>query len=215
MTGNPNSDLWRVAGIRARQGPVWNFSVAAGTAVWIPDSDDDGLDWLDWLLGLTAPPEGTVHWQGRDWQAYSPDAAGAARGTIGCVLTTGGALANLDMDENVWLPARIHRRPDAAAEIETWARRFRCWPLPARRPAVVRERERQRLLWTRAFAGRPLALVLERPLRNMPEEDRRLFLAAVADVRAAGCAVVWLEETLAEDVRAALAPLTVITPEPA
>jgi len=27
--------------------------------------------------------------------------------------------------------------------------------------------------------------------------------------------VIWLEETLAEDVRAALAPLTVITPEPA
>jgi len=142
MTGNPNSELWRVAGVRARQGPVWNFSVAAGAAAWIPDSDDDGLDWLDWLLGLTTPPEGAVHWQGRDWQAYSPDAASAARGTIGCVLTTGGALANLDMDENVWLPARIHRRTGAAAEIETWARRFRCWPLPARRPAVVRERER-------------------------------------------------------------------------
>ena len=44
-------------------------------------------------------------------------------------------------------------------------------------------------------------------LREVPVEDRVLFLKAVRQVRAEGRAVVWLEETLEADVRAALEPV--------
>lgn len=210
-----SSGLIRAALLQGPQlGPDWTFAVSPGGALWIPDGADDGMAWLDWLTGIEPPPAGAVFWKGVDWTARSPDEAAAERGRIGCVFGSGGLLANLDMDENVWLPARIHRRADAGAEIEKWARRFRCWPLPPERAPAVRERDRRRLLWTRAFSGRPEALVLERPLRDMPAEDRSLFLQAVAELRAEGCAVVWLEEVLDAEVRAALAPLAVAAPGP-
>ena len=72
---------------------------------------------------------------------------------------------------------------------------------------MVKERDRRRLLWTRAFSGEPELLVLERPLREVPVEDRALFLKAVRQVRAEGRAVVWLEKTLEADVRATLEPV--------
>lgn len=78
---------------------------------------------------------------------------------------------------------------------------------------MVRERNRRGLLWTRAFSGNPETLVLERPLREASAEERSLFLEAVGQVRAAGCAVVWLEESLDAETRAALAPLTCAAPE--
>jgi ABC-type sugar transport system ATPase subunit len=215
MDDKESSDLIRVAEVKGEpQGSVWNFAVSPGGALWIPDDENDEMPWLDWLTGIEPPPEGEVFWQGVEWRARAPVDASAERGQIGCVFGTGGVVANLDMDENVWLPARMHRREGALESIEKWARFFGCWPLPAERAPAVRERDRRRILWTRAFAGSPKALVLERPVREMPSEDRALFLKAVKEVRAAGCAVIWLDETLDADTRAALAPLDCAAPKP-
>jgi ABC-type branched-subunit amino acid transport system ATPase component len=216
MDSRDSSAVIRVAALQGPSlGRPWSFAVPPGGALWIPDDVDSDLAWLDWLTGIEPPPAGEVYWKGVEWRRRGPDAAAAERARIGCVFATGGLVANLDMDENVWLPSRIHRREGAAAAIEKWARFFRCWPLPPERAPAVRERDRRRLQWARAFAGAPEALVLERPLRDMPDEDGALFRQAVAGVRAAGCAVVWLEETLDAETRAALAPLACPAPEPA
>ena len=209
MDETESSELIRVAAVQgpALTGPAWSFAVPRGGSVWIPDGEDSGMAWLDWVTGIEPPPAGEVFWKGVEWRARGADEASAERGRMGCVFAAGGVVANLDMDENVWLPARIHRREGAAAGIEQWARYFGVWPLPAERWPAVSERNRRRLLWTRALAGKPEALVLERPLRDAPAEDRGLFLRAVQDLRAAGCAVVWLDETLDADARAALGPL--------
>lgn len=213
MDGEKSSELIRAEGVRgAAPGPAWSFALAPGAATWIPAGEDSGLAWLDWLTGIEPPPHGQTFWKGVEWRDRDPAAAAAERGRIGCVFADGGLLANLDMDENVWLPARIHRRADAAAAIEEWARFFGVWPLPAERAPAVRELDRRKLAWTRAFAGRPEALVLERPLRGAPAEAAALLRAAVARVRASGCAVVWLEEDLDAETRAALAPLAVAAP---
>ena len=209
-----SSELIRAEAVRgAAPGPAWSFALAPGAALWIPDGEDAGLAWLDWLTGIEPPPHGQVFWKGVEWRDRGPAAAAAERGRLGCVFGAGGLLANLDMDENVWLPARMHRRADAAAAIEEWARFFGVWPLPAERAPALRERDRRKIAWTRAFAGRPEALVLERPLRGVPAEDAALLRSAVARVRAAGCAVVWLEEDLDAETRAALAPLAVAAPD--
>ena len=208
MGESESSELIRVEAVRGTaRGPAWSFAVPRGGAVWISDERDSQLAWLDWLTGIEPPPDGNIFWKGREWREWSPDEASAERGRIGCVFSAGGLLANLDMDENVWLPARMHRREDAGGEIERWARFFGVWPLPAERAPLVRERDRRRILWTRAFAGRPEALVLEQPLREAGAEDRALFLKAVRQVRAAGGAVVWLEAVLDAETRAVLEPL--------
>jgi len=201
-----SSELIRAEAVRGEApGPAWNFSLRRGDALWIPDGGDEGMAWLDWLTGIEPPPEGRVFWKGVEWRDRGPDDASAERGRMGCVFAAGGLLANLDMDENVWLPSRMHRREGAEAAIERWARFFGVWPVPAERAPFVRERDRRKILWTRAFAGEPEALVLERPLREAPAEDRALFLAAVKQVRAAGGAVVWVEESPDAATQAALA----------
>lgn len=197
----------------APQDPAWSFEVPRGGALWISDADSDELVWLDWLTGIAPPPAGRVFWKDVDWRDRAPDEAAAERSRIGCVFATGGLIANLDMDENVWLPARIHRRESAAEAIERWARFFGVWPLPSERAPAVRERDRRRILWVRAFAGKPEALILERPLQNTPAEDRRLLLEAVRQVRAAGCAVIWLQDEMDAETQAALAPLAHAVPQ--
>ena len=214
MDEQDSSDLIRAAAVRGdAPGPAWSFAVPRGGALWIPDDEDAGRPWLDWLTGIAPPPAGEMFWKGVEWRARGPDEAAAERGRLGCVFAAGGVVMNLDMDENVWLPARMHRRAEAAESIEKWARFFGCWPLPPERAPAVRERDRRRLLWTRALAGSPEALILERPLHEAPAEDRSLFLKAVRQARAEGCAVVWLDETVDAETRAALAPLGCAAPE--
>ena len=125
MGESESSELIRVEAVRGGASePAWSFAVPRGGAVWIPDELDSQLAWLDWLTGIEAPPAGNVFWKGREWREWCPDEASTERGRIGCVFSAGGLLANLDMDENVWLPARMHRREGAAEEIERWARYF-------------------------------------------------------------------------------------------
>ena len=210
-----SSELIRVEAVCGpAPGPTWSFSIPRGGAAWIPDGGDSEMAWLDWLTGIEPPAEGQVFWKGVEWRDRGADEASAERGRMGCVFASGGGVMNLDMDENVWLPSRIHGREGAAEAIEKWARFFGCWPLPPERAPAVRDRDRRRILWTRAFSGNPEALVLERPLREVPPEDRTMFLAAVKQIRAGGCAVVWLEETLDAETRAALEPLMDVAPRP-
>ena len=212
MSGE-TSPLWRVQAVAAEAGgPAWSFAVAPGEALWIPDGGENLLNWLDWLTGIESPPCGEVFWKGVEWRARSADAASAERGRMGAVFAGGGLLANLNMDENVWLPARIHRRANAAQDIEKWARFFNVWPLPTVRAPAVRERMRQKLAWTRAFAGQPEALVLERPLREAAAEDRARFLEGGRQLRASGCAVVWIDAELDPATRQALEPLIPAAP---
>ena len=211
-----SSDVIRAAAVRgAAPGPAWSFAVPRGGALWIPDDEDAGRPWLDWLTGIEPPPAGLVFWKGVEWRDRGADESSAERGRMGCAFAAGGLLANLDMDENVWLPSRMHRREGAEAAIERWARFFGVWPLPAERAPLVRERDRRKILWVRAFSGNPEALVLERPLRDVLPEDRALLLEAVRQVRAGGGAVVWLEESLDAETRAALEPLARAAPETA
>lgn len=206
---NPNAGaVLRATAVKGEApGPAWDFSVPRGGALWIPDGGDADMAWLDWLTGIESPPAGEVFWKGVEWRQRGPDEAAAERGRMGCLFAAGGLLANLDMDENIWLPARFHRRAGAAEAIEKWARFFHCWPLSQERAPAVRERDRRKIQWIRALAGNPEALIAERPLRDVPADDRALFLQAVRAARAGGCAVVWLDETMDAETQTALHPL--------
>lgn len=214
MADHDKAELLGAEGVRGACGGDWTFGLRAGEAAWIRDGRDSGMAWLDWLTGIEPPPAGEVRWKGVEWRRRGPGEAAAERGKIGCVFADGGLVANLDMDENVWLPARFHRREGAAEGIERWARHFECWPLPQERLNAVPERMRRRVAWTRAFSCAPELLLLERPLRGAAPEDRRLLLAAVAEARAGGAGVAWVDEELEAEARAALEPAGLAVPEP-
>ena len=215
MDNGATREALRVAGVCSAPGAAsWSFAVERGGAIWIPDGRESGLAWLDWLTGIEPPAAGEVFWKGVEWRRRGADEAAAERGRIGCVFADGGLVANLNMDENVWLPLRMHRRAGAEAQVERWARFFGCWPLPQERGPKLPEALRRRILWTRAFAVHPELLVLERPLRDSSPEDCRLFLNAIGLARGEGCAAVWLDDDLSAETRATLEPLADATPEP-
>ena len=89
-----SSELIRAEAVRgAAPGPAWSFALAPGAALWIPDGEDAGLAWLDWLTGIEPPPHGQVFWKGVEWRDRGPAAAAAERGRLGCVFAAGGLLA--------------------------------------------------------------------------------------------------------------------------
>ena len=111
MGENESSELIRAEAVQgASRGPAWSFAVPRGGALWIPDGGDSEMAWLDWLTGIEPPPAGRVFWKGVEWRDRGADESSAERGRMGCTFAAGDLLANLDMDENAWLPARMHRR---------------------------------------------------------------------------------------------------------
>jgi ABC-type lipoprotein export system ATPase subunit len=193
-------------GLRLAPGaPTHDFDLRPGTAVFLEESAEAlapaAPRWLDLLLGIEIPdPDecGEVLWRGRPWAEIPPDDASAARGECGVVPSGGGLLTNLDMDENVWLPALWHRREDAEAAF------FGCAPLPQARIHAVASGMRRRIAWTRAFAGKPAVLVLEDATEGVSAETRRLLLDACRRKLAEGCAIAWIAPSLDPDVAAAL-----------
>lgn len=192
-----------------------DFDLRPGTAVFLEEAGDaiaaGAPRWLDLLLGLAIPdPDecGKVLWKGRPWGEIPPDEASAARGGCGVVPSGGGLLTNLDMDENAWLPALWHRRPDAAEELGKWSVFFGCAPLPQARAHAVASGLRRRIAWTRAFAGHPAVLFLEDADAGASDDDRRILLDACRLKLSEGCAIVWIAQTLDPDAAAALAPLS-------
>lgn len=145
--------------------------------------------------GLLAPEEGVVEFLGEDWRALPPDRAARARARIGRVFESHGWLSNLDMDENITLPQRVHaRRPPAEilAEAEALARSFGLPGLPPVRPSTMNGSELRRCEWVRAFAGHPDLVLLEDPLLEAGAEYRPALLAAVRALRARGGAGLWI-----------------------
>lgn len=199
-------------GLRLAPGaPVRDFELHPGTAVFLEESAEARTPgaprWLDLLLGLETPDPGEcgeVLWRGRPWAEIPPDDASAARGECGVVPSGGGLLTNLDMDENAWLPALWHRRPDAGNALAEWSAFFGCAPMPQARAHAVPAVIRRRIAWTRAFAGRPAVLVLENPTDGATPADRDLLLAACRRKLDEGCAVAWIAPSLEPDAASAL-----------
>lgn len=197
--------------------PAVDFDLRPGTALYLEESADapaDGARWLDLLLGLELPdPDecGTAFYRGRPWAELPPDEAASARGAFGALPRGGGLLMNLDMDENVWLPARWHRHPDAEDSIVGWSAFFGCSPLPQERAPAVSPSHRRRIAWTRAFACNPAAILLENPDDGTFPADRQLLLSACRRALDAGSAIVWIAPSLAPDVAAALSPVQPIS----
>jgi ABC-type branched-subunit amino acid transport system ATPase component len=149
----------------------------------------------DLATGLLAPEEGTIAFDGRDWSSMPADESCAARGRIARVFSGTAWISNLDVIENILLPA-LHHTGRPAGELreaaDALARRFGLDGVPAGRPAWTDAHDLQVCQWVRALLlPRDLA-VLEDPLRHAADEEAAAWRAALDEARAAGLAVLWI-----------------------
>lgn len=158
---------------------------------------NEQLPLADLAEGLLCPAEGRVSFQGEAWTTMLPEQVLQRRAQIGRVFDGHGWISNLNVNENVTLSQRHNtRRPNAEilAEAEALARAFGLSELPKIRPALVPHQDLRRAEWIRAFLGRPLLVLLERPMQGVPLEHLPRLISAVREACVQKAAVLWLTD---------------------
>lgn len=173
-----------------------SLRLAGGEWACLSASDPEEIQaWGDLILGLGSSGADRVSFLSRPWGRTSPDEQAALRAQIGRVFAATAWLANLDVDENVLLAALYHtRRPvlEWRRAAEKLAQRVGLDGLPTGRPVLASPDTLQRAQWVRALLRRPRLLVLERPLRSVPDEAAVRLGEVLEEALAGGAAMVWL-----------------------
>ena len=176
----------------------FNARFMPGTAAFIRlESGAARSPLADMAEGILVPGEGAVLFQGEGWSSMPPERALIQRSRIGRVFEDRGWISNLNVNENITLSQRHHtRRPvvEILDEARALASEFGLGALPEVRPAVVPRGDLRRAEWVRAFLGRPMLVMLERPMQGVPSEYLPQLLGAVWKACARGAAVVWISE---------------------
>ncbi|MBI2441470.1 MAG: hypothetical protein HYV35_08880 [Lentisphaerae bacterium] len=155
------------------------------------------LPLADLAQGLLNPTEGSILFQGEDWNTMTAEQALAKRAQTSRVFDGHGWISNLNVNENVTLAQRHHTaRPIAEilAEAEALARAFGLRELPKVRPALMSRQDLRRAEWIRAFLGQPLLVLLERPMRGVAREHLPRLSGAVQAACQRKAAVLWLTD---------------------
>ncbi|MCB9899677.1 MAG: hypothetical protein H6825_16850 [Planctomycetes bacterium] len=179
-----------------------DLALAAGElALLRVPSRSSRLPLADAAQGLVRPRAGRVLFEGRPWHERRPSETIAARARIGRVYEGAEWVSNLDLDENVILPACHHTRrgeEEIVAEALALARSFQLEELPAVRRPLASRVDLRALALVRALLGAPRLLLLERPLRD---GAHALLAAGLAEglrrAREGGAAVLWTTDSSA------------------
>ncbi len=168
-----------------------SFALAPGGLAVLPVQDGALWPLGDLAGGVLEPERGVVLFEGRPWTALDADAAAAARARIGRVPSDVAWLSNLDVDENVTLPLRYHRRlpaVEALALARGLAERVGLNAFPPGRPVHVTRTALRLAAWVRALSLDPVLLVVDQPF---PEDAGDLLRGEVERRMKAGMAVLW------------------------
>jgi len=202
---NKNDPLLEFTDVTIAAAPLGHAGLSHVNARFLPgtltliqvEPGNEQLPLADLAEGLLCPEEGRVMFQGEAWTAMGPERALQRRSQIGRVFDGYGWISNLNVNENVALSQRHHTRrsgEEILAEAEALARAFGLSELPKIRPALVPHQDLRRAEWTRAFLGRPLLVLLERPMRGVPLEHAPRLISAVREACAGGAVVLWLTD---------------------
>ena len=143
-------------------------------------------EFVDLLLGLTAPSRGRVSLFGQGLAAMNDAGRLAVRARLGFGAQIEGLVSHLALWENILLGAGYHRGRDAAAldaRVRTllgWCG----WPEDEAREAFQRTPsqatpfERATAVWLRALLGEPDLLVFEDLFNGLATEQRRRLIEA-------------------------------------
>lgn len=202
---NPNDPILEFTDVTIAAAPLGHAGLSHVNARFGPgtltviqvEPGNEQLPLADLAEGLLCPAEGHVLFQGEAWTSMLPEQMLQRRAQIGRVFDGHGWISNLNVNENTTLSQRHHtRRPGAEilAEAEALARAFGLSELPKIRPALVARQDLQRAEWIRAFLGRPLLVLLERPMQGVPLEHLPRLLGAVREACARKATVLWLTD---------------------
>lgn len=143
-------------------------------------------------LGILTPSGGETRVFGKNWRELPSREQLRTRSRFGRVFCREAWISNINLYENVMLPARHHSSlPDQTIEANAtrWSKRFGLEELPRERAALVSAGVRRMAEWTRAFAHSPDILLLESPTRDLPDESIEKLRDAVDESLARGAAV--------------------------
>lgn len=185
----------RLAAVRAQP---WfcgaELTVGPGQCVAITAGNSAAEHFGDLVQGLAAPAAGSVSLCGQDWQALSVQAAYALRARTGRLAPSMHWIQNLNVDENVLLPALDRSRlPERAlrAQALALAQQLGLDEVPRSRPHDTSAADLLTSAAVRAFLGAPMLVVVE-PMADAPAP----WLAGLRKLTRAACdegtAVIWL-----------------------
>ncbi|QEG00205.1 ABC transporter ATP-binding protein YxdL [Stieleria maiorica] len=156
-------------------------------------------DLVSMMLGLNPPDAGEVLYDRQDWLGTDYPRHFQMRSEIGRVFAGSAWVQSLTLRDNIQLPMRHHGIAETAAKkkVAHWIRRLTGhqrakvkWALK-KRPNVVEPSVLQLCQLVRAVANGPRLLILERPLRFLPESLYDRFVSAMDDLRDAGTAILF------------------------
>ena len=182
---------------RRRDAPVLHdvsLAVAAGEFVTLVGPSGSGKSTILTLLGLLdRPTTGRVLFDGQDAGAMTDRArADVARASIAHVFQAYHLLDDLTVAENVAEPLRYQKVPAAerATRVADVLARFGLDAKSDRYPAELSGGQQQLVGVARALAGRPRLVLADEPTGNLHAAQGEAVVAALAELNAAGAAVV-------------------------
>ena len=179
-----------------------DFTLRRGELVFVAEGEKPLLNPLaDAAEGLVEPLRGSVVFLGVDWREAAPARAAGLRSRIGRVFEGHGWISNLDIDENVALPLSYHtgRDPEEILkEANALAESLGLGRIPSVRPAFASRKDLRTAEWVRALLGDPALLILEDPLRGVPDELFADLRRGIEKAREKGTGVLWISSSRRE-----------------
>lgn len=160
-----------------------------GTLVW--GRNGSGKTTLLNLLGcLDLPDSGSILLDGQEITTLSSSGRARVRlNQIGFIFQEHNLLEELTVRQNILLPMRLSRSPEAEERVDRLLERFGLEDLSERRPREISVGESQKVAVARALANRPRLLLADEPTASLDEESARDLLQLLEELRIEGRAI--------------------------
>ncbi|MCX7684487.1 MAG: ATP-binding cassette domain-containing protein [Acetobacteraceae bacterium] len=170
-----------------------SFTLEPGSFTWILGPSGAGKSTVLRLIHLALrPSEGEVEVLGVPVSQARADTLPRLRRRIGVVFQDYRLLPYLTAAENVALPLRLARRPEAeiAADVGELLRWVGLEDRADALPPTLSGGEQQRIAFARAVIARPDLIVADEPTGNLDAAQARRLLALLAEMNRLGTTVV-------------------------
>lgn len=196
-------DLWKsYDGVaQVLRGAALRLDAGSGTLVW--GRNGSGKTTLLNLLGcLDLPDRGRILVEGREVTTLSPRERSRLRlKRMGFIFQDHNLLEELNVRQNILLPMKLNRRPDAEVRVNELMGRFGLEALAERRPPEISMGESQKVAVARALSNEPHLLLADEPTASLDEESARDLLVLLDELRLEGRTVLLAShDSLAKDL---------------
>jgi cell division transport system ATP-binding protein len=170
-----------------------SFEIPEGGFRWLTGASGAGKTSLLKLMYLAEhPSQGRIDIMGTEAARINRRDMALLRRRIGVVYQDFRLLGHLSVYDNVALPMRLARKPEAnvAADVGELLRWVGLSDKLERRPAELSGGEQQRIAIARAVVGRPKLLVADEPTGNLDDDQAERLMLLIMALNRLGTTVV-------------------------